>query len=257
MDPNTTIEEVLQRTTARFDHMESFESQTTFPCIRRGTNGKPTTVALFHIFYSSSPKFPNQEYKPIPLQVQGNSWHLSIKLTEDAETLKSVISALQCGKAAANAYISTDFPQNISLKGCSLGLAVWAAVMYLSPSHVFTGWVSEYGMTGGDFPGTIPVGPVQGTEEKISYCVTKGKPIFISSATINKSEDPELDLREADGQFYSFDKFVKGIPFSSRIHRAIVCSSTAEVVLLDLVIQAQQSLNQQLTSSRKTKREDE
>lgn len=212
------------RTAMRFDVGcgDHFSTCVFFPCVR--AHGKPGAEAsLWEIRYASGPS-EGRKYRRFPLG-DGRVWHIDKVLCNDNETEKSVISSLNVAKAAPGCYLSSNFPETIPLKGCSLGLAVVAVVLGMNGRYAFTGWMSGYGMDS-----KFDVGPVQGTELKIEYCRKHDIPIFVAAATLES--DPTTSNKSALHRFYSFADYLAGVPFSTAIHEAVECATMADVVVM-------------------------
>jgi hypothetical protein len=224
---------LVTRLAVRFDvRGEDFEVDNYFPCVTKRNGVATESAVLFRLKYSSKP-VQGIVYKNHPL-ADGNCWHIQEKLCyEDQDTAKSVIAALELAGAAPNSYLSTDFPPNRKLTGCSLGLTVVACVLGMPGCFAYTGWVSAYGRDTGRFP----VGQVEGTATKIAFCKAKQLPLFV--ARRNLMTETATAEKCAFARYYQFKDFALGLPYSSDIFEAIECVSIADVLLLGYAIYVQ------------------
>lgn len=218
------------RSVARWDCRGHFENVTLFPCIKRGNH---PTAELFQLKYSDVPVLGVQ-YANFPL-ASGDRWNIQKCLMADTETTKSVVSALELAAAVPNSYISTDFPDHLNLKGCSLGLAVFACVMGCRGTFAYTGWVTTYG----NDTAVFRVGPVEGTAVKIEHCCRMNIPIFVSRGQL--LADRQTNSKCALSRYYRFADYLKGVPYQS-FHEAVECGDVAEMLLMAQAIDTQFTL---------------
>lgn len=226
---NGSIEKTLLRTFARYDVIGPFESQVSFPCVETDAASGRKEVFLFKAIYSSEPRVDEQLYERFPLGSVGDFWFIQSGIFTDKESVKAVVAALQTANAAPNSYLSTNFPTNRRLGGCSLGFAVIAAVLGLPGNFVYTGWVNDYGKNPDFF-----IGPVEHTALKIAYCRANRLPIFV--ARKDMIEDDSTKSKSGLGRFYTVADFLDGVPFMVDVHDAIECSTISDAILLANVI---------------------
>lgn len=218
------------RLICRNDAKQEYFSRALFPCVRK-RDGKEDTGTIYQVYYSSFP-MPEKKYKKFPLGRDGY-WNIQEEFHKDLETIKSVIAAMQTASAMSYCYLSTDFSPQATLRGCSLGLAVAACVFGLPGNFAYTGWVSSYGAE----PGKMVVGPVQGTETKIKFCLQHGIPLFVAQRDLEN--DDSTKTKSAFNRYYSMQNYISGIPFSPKIFEAIEAADFSEVMIMATAIYKQ------------------
>lgn len=226
------------RTSCRYDLQPAnnghYKTTTLFPCVHTSKRGGTRSAHLFQLVYSDEPSENQAEYTSFPLG-NGTCWNIQTCLgTGDGNTIKAVIAALEGAAAVPNCYLSTDFPAHLTLKGCSLGLAVAACVLGL-PAFAYTGWITGFGNETSEWT----VGNVDGIDVKISHCRDIGMPIFVARQQLQ--ENRQTRERCSLGRFYKFSDWMRGTPYSP-VFEAIECGNIAEVVTMATSIGIQYAL---------------
>lgn len=230
---------VSLRTCARYDVVSNeYMSTSMFPCVRHNREG----ATLFKLYYSGYP-LEGVQYRRCPLGERGKAWNIQNCLFDDGETKIAVCAALQMCGAAPGSYLSTNFPDGeVRLKGCSLGLAVFACVLGLPPGIAYTGFVSAFGVDQGH-----EIGPVNGTGKKVRYCAENKIPIVLSASVL--TGDPDTTRASGLGKFYCFEDWTRGKPYECGTgmaeYMAIEVRNVAEMIIIVQSIAAQRKVNEE------------